>query len=177
MILTETALKGAYIVEPEKYEDDRGYFARVFCETEFESHGFKISMLQSNIGFSHKKGTIRGLHYQVYPYAEVKLIRCIKGSIFDVIIDLRPDSLTYKQWFGIELNSTNNKMLLVPENFAHGYQCLANNTEVFYQVSQFYTPGAERGIRWDDPAFDIQWPEMYHPIVSEKDNQWPNFTP
>jgi len=175
MIFTETDLKGAYVIEPEKYEDERGYFARVFCQNEFESHGFKLNMVQSNIGLSRKKGTIRGLHYQVYPYAEAKLIRCITGSIFDVIIDLRPESLTYKQWFGIELNSKNGQMLLIPENFAHGYQSLLDETEVFYQVSQFYAPDAERGVRWDDPAFNIQWPEMLDPIISEKDKSWPDF--
>ncbi len=175
MIFTETTLKDAYIVEPEKHEDERGYFARAFCENEFESKGFKLHMVQSNIGFSHKGGTIRGLHYQVYPHAEVKLISCINGSIFDVIIDLRPDSPTYKQWFGIELNSKNNKMLLVPENFAHGYQSLADNTKVFYQISQFYVPDAERGVRWNDSAFNIPWPDMNHPIISDKDKRWPDF--
>jgi dTDP-4-dehydrorhamnose 3,5-epimerase len=175
MIFTETALKNAYIIEPERYEDDRGHFARVFCEKEFETHGFKLNMVQSNIAFSRKKATLRGLHYQVNPYAEVKLVRCITGSIFDVIIDLRPESSTYKQWFGIELNSKNNRMLLIPENFAHGYQSLVDDTEVFYQVSQFYTPDAERGVRWDDPAFNIEWPEMVHPIISEKDKSWSDF--
>jgi dTDP-4-dehydrorhamnose 3,5-epimerase len=175
MIFRETDLKGAFIVEPEKFEDDRGHFARVFCEKEFESHGFKLNMVQSNIGVSRKKGTLRGLHYQINPYAEVKLIRCITGSIFDVVIDLRPESATYKQWFGIELNSKNSQMLLIPENFAHGYQSLVDDTEVFYQVSQFYAPHAERGVRWDDPAFNIQWPEMAHPIISEKDKSWPDF--
>ena len=175
MIFTETALKGTYIIEPEKYEDDRGYFARVFCKKEFEAHGFKLNMVQSNIAFSRKKWILRGLHYQVNPYAEVKLVRCISGRIFDVIIDLRPESLTYKQWFGTELSAENNQMLLIPQNFAHGYQSLANGTEVFYQVSQFYTPDAERGVRWDDPAFNIQWPEMTNPIISEKDKSWPYF--
>lgn len=175
MIFTETALKDAYLIEPEKHEDGRGYFARVFCENEFETHGFKLNMVQSNVAFSRKKGTLRGLHYQINPYSEVKLIRCITGSIYDVIIDLRPESSTYKQWFGIELNSKNSQMLLIPENFAHGYQSLVDDTEVFYQVSQFYTPDAERGLRWDDPAFNIQWPEMDHPIISEKDKSWPDF--
>jgi dTDP-4-dehydrorhamnose 3,5-epimerase len=175
MIFTETTLKDAYLVEPQKYEDERGYFARVFCENEFKSLGFKLNMVQSNISLSYKKGTIRGLHYQADPHAEVKLIRCIKGSIFDVIIDLRPHSSTYKQWLGMELNSSNGQMLLIPENFAHGYQSLMDHTEVFYQVSQFYTPDAEKGIRWDDTAFNIQWPEMVHPIISEKDKSWPDF--
>ena len=175
MIFTKTALTGAYIVEPEKYEDNRGYFARVYCQNEFKSHGIRVNMVQTNISLSRKRGTIRGLHYQVHPYAEVKLIRCMKGSIWDVIIDLRPDSSTYRQSFGIELNPDNSRMLLIPENFAHGYQSLVDRTEVYYQVSQFYTPSAERGIRWNDPAFQIQWPEMNHPIVSQKDNQWPNY--
>ena len=175
MIFAETTLKDAYIVKPEKHEDERGYFARAFCENEFESKGFKLHMVQSNIGFSHKRGTIRGLHYQVYPHAEVKLISCISGRIFDVIIDLRPDSPTYKQWFGVELNSKDNEMLLVPENFAHGYQSLADNTKVFYQISQFYVPDAERGVRWNDSAFKIPWPDMIHPIISDKDKNWPDF--
>ena len=175
MIFTETIFKGAYIVEPERFRDDRGHFARVFCEKEFEAHGFKLNMVQSNIAFTHKKWTLRGLHYQVNPYAEIKLVRCISGRIFDVIIDLRPESSTYKQWFGTELSAENNRMLLIPENFAHGYQSLADATEVFYQVSQFYSPDAERGVRWDDPAFNIQWPEMTHPIISEKDKSWPDF--
>ena len=132
-------------------------------------------MVQSNISLSRKKGTIRGLHYQQDPYAEVKLIRCISGSIFDVIIDLRPNSSTYKQWFGMELNANNGQMLLIPENFAHGYQCLVDHTEIFYQVSQFYTPDAERGIRWNDTDFNIQWPEMDRPIISDKDKSWPDF--
>jgi len=176
MVFKETGLKGAYVIEPQKYEDERGYFARVFCENEFESHGIKLNMVQSNVAFSHKQSTIRGLHYQILPHAEIKLIRCIRGSIFDVMIDLRPDSSTYKQWYGIELNSKNGQMLLVPENFAHGYQSLVDDTEVFYQVSQFYVPDAERGIRWDDPAFNIPWPERIHPIISEKDKGWPDFS-
>ena len=175
MIFTEIILKGAYIIEPERFEDERGHFARLFCEKEFEAHGFKLNMVQSNIAFTHNKWTLRGLHYQVNPYAEIKLVRCISGRIFDVIIDLRPESSTYKQWFGTELSAENNQMLLIPENFAHGYQSLADGTEVFYQVSQFYTPDAERGVRWDDPAFNIQWPEMTHPIISEKDKSWPDF--
>ena len=175
MIFYETALKDVYLIEPEKHEDDRGYFARVFCEKELENHGFKLNMVQSNVAFSRKQGTLRGMHYQVGSYSEVKLIRCITGSIFDVIIDLRSESSTYKQWFGIELNAKNNQMLLIPENFAHGYQSLIDDTEVFYQVSQFYTPDAERGIRWDDPAFNIQWPDTVHPIISEKDKSWPDF--
>ena len=175
MIFTETTLKDAYIVEPEKYKDERGYFARVFCENEFKNIGLKLNMVQSNISLSQRKGTIRGLHYQADPYSEVKLIRCIRGSIFDVIIDLRPNSSTYKQWFGLELNSSRSQMLLIPENFAHGYQSLVDHTEIFYQVSEFYTPDAERGIRWDDSAFKIKWPEMDNPIISEKDKSWPDF--
>lgn len=174
MIFTETRLKGAYIVELEKREDHRGFFARAWCQKEFEAQKLIPRMVQTNISFNKKKGTIRGIHYQVAPDEEAKLIRCARGAIFDVMIDLRPDSPTFMQWLGVELTAETHKMLYVPENFAHGFQALEDNTEVTYQVSQFYCPASERGIRYNDPAFGIRWP-VAHKVVSDKDNSWPDF--
>ncbi|MCK4826502.1 dTDP-4-dehydrorhamnose 3,5-epimerase, partial [bacterium] len=154
MIFTETQLRGAYIIEIEKLKDNRGFFARTWCQKEFEEHGLTPRVVQANVSSNKKKGTLRGMHYQIAPYEETKLVRCTRGAIYDVIIDLRPASPTYTQWVGVELTADNYKMLYVPENFAHGFQTLEDNTEVTYQVSQFYTPGSESGIRWGDPAFD-----------------------
>jgi dTDP-4-dehydrorhamnose 3,5-epimerase len=175
VIFTETKLKGAYIIELEELKDNRGFFARAWCQHEYEKHGLNARFVQANVSSSIKKGTLRGMHYQISPYEEIKLMRCIKGSIYDVIIDLRPDSSTYAQWIGLELTSENHKMLYVPENFAHCFQTLEDNTEVFYPVSQFYTPGSERGIRYDDPAFGIKWPEINDLVMSEKDKCWPDY--
>ncbi|MBW2342002.1 MAG: dTDP-4-dehydrorhamnose 3,5-epimerase [Deltaproteobacteria bacterium] len=168
MKFTETKLKGAFIIEPEKLEDDRGFFARAWCKKEFESHGLNPSLVQSNISFNRKKGTLRGLHYQVAPYEEAKLVRCTKGAIYDVIVDLRPSSKTCKQWVAAELTESNYKMVYVPEGFAHGYQTLEDNAEVFYHVSQFYHPDSERGLRWDDPSLGIEWP-LPVKTISKKD--------
>jgi dTDP-4-dehydrorhamnose 3,5-epimerase len=175
MLFTATKLPGAYVIELQKIEDNRGFFARAWCQREFAAHGLNSNAGQCNISFNPKKGTLRGMHYQVAPYAEAKLIRCIQGAIYDVIIDLRPVSPTYMQWIGIELTADNRKMLYIPEDFAHGYQTLCDNTEVFYQVSQFYQPGAERGVRWNDPAFGIVWPETEHRLLSIKDQNWQRF--
>jgi dTDP-4-dehydrorhamnose 3,5-epimerase len=175
MIFRETGLKGAFIIEIEPIGDDRGFFARVGCQKEFETYGLSASFVQANISLSPRLGTLRGLHYQLNPFEEIKLVRCTRGAIFDVIIDLRKESPTYKQWSGIELTADNHKMIYIPAGFAHGYQILADNTEVFYQVSQFYAPGYEAGIRWDDPAFEIAWPATETRILSEKDKNWPNF--
>ncbi len=175
MIFQETRLEGAFIIEPEPIEDPRGFFARAWCQREFQAHGLKTHLAQANIAFSRKRGTLRGLHYQAPPAAEAKLIRCVRGAIFDAIIDLRPDSPSYEEWLGVELTAENYRMLYVPEGFAHGYQSLLDDTEAFYMVSQFYTPGAERGIRWDDPAFGIEWPIREAPTVSEKDRGWPPY--
>ena len=177
MLFTETKLPGAYVIELQKIEDDRGFFARVWCQREFAARGLNPNVVQCNMSFNPKKGILRGMHYQVAPYEETKLIRCINGAIYDVIIDLRPCSATYMQWFGLDLTADNRRMLFVPEGFAHGYQSLGDNSEVFYQVSQFYQPGAERGIRWNDPAFGIMWPEVDHRILSVKDQGWPDFKP
>ena len=174
MLFTETKLKGAFIVDLQIRSDDRGGFARVFCQQELETHGLKASVAQANLSFNYKAGTLRGMHYQVPPAAETKLIRCIHGAIYDVIIDLRPDSPTYLQHFGIELTAENRRSLYIPELFAHGYQALTDGAEVIYQVGEFYTPGYERGIKYDDPTFGIQWPQEVT-VISEKDSNWPRF--
>lgn len=174
MIFKETKLEGTFIIEMEPIRDSRGFFARAWCQQEFEAHGLISSFVQANITFSPKRGTLRGLHYQVAPHEEVKLVRCTRGAIYDVIVDLRPESPTHKQWLGTELTADNRKMIYMPGGFAHGYQILMDETEVFYQVGQFYAPEYERGIRWDDPAFEIDWPIDSLLILSEKDERWPD---
>jgi dTDP-4-dehydrorhamnose 3,5-epimerase len=174
MKFTETPLKGAFVIDLEKREDERGFFARAWCQNEFEAHGIYRLPVQANMSYNKKAGTIRGMHYQAAPYQESKLIRCINGAIYDVIIDLRKDSPTYKQWFGIELNADNRTMLFVPEDFAHGFLALKDNSEVMYQVSAFYNFGSERIIRYNDPMFNIKWP-IEVSVVSEKDITTPNF--
>jgi len=175
MIFNHTTLNDAFLIDIEKKEDSRGFFARAWDIKEFQQNGLNTNLMQCNISRSKKKGTIRGMHYQKYPHQEAKLIRCTKGKIYDVIIDLRPNSKSYKKWEGFELSSDNYKLLYVPEGFAHGFQSLEDNTEIFYQVSQFYTPEAEAGIRWDDSTFNISWPLSSY-IVSEKDSTWKKFT-
>ena len=172
MIFKETTLSGAYVIEPEKIGDDRGYFARVWCKKELQQHGLKGDIAQSNVGFSHRKGTLRGLHFQKSPHAEVKIVRCTRGAIFDVIVDLRPDSRTYKGWFGVELNDENSRMIYVPEGFAQGYMTLADNTEMNYHTSEFYCPEAASGVRYNDAAIGIQWP-LTPTIISQQDRSWP----
>lgn len=174
MIFKETKLKGAFIVEINQIKDERGFFGRSWCRHEMEEHGLKGDVVQANTSFSKSKGTMRGLHYQKHPYEETKLMRCTKGAIYDVIIDLRKDSPTFLQWLGVELTEDNYKMLYVPEKFAHGFVTLSDNSEVTYLVTQYYTPGAEAGIRFDDPQFNIQWPVPVK-IVTEKDTSHPNF--
>jgi dTDP-4-dehydrorhamnose 3,5-epimerase len=172
MKFTETVLTGAYVIDIEVHEDHRGYFGRAWCSEEFEKRDLATCMVQGNVSFNHKKGTLRGMHYQLQPHCEVKLVRCVRGCIYDVIIDLRPDSKTYKQWFGVELSAHNRRMLYVPEGFAHGFQTLEDASEVNYLVSEFYTPGHERGLRFDDPAFAIRWPDTAERIISQKDQSW-----
>ncbi len=174
MKFTEMGLNGAYVIEIEKLTDERGFFARSYCRNEFEAQGLTPELVQANVSFNIKKGTLRGMHYQISPYEETKLVRCTRGAIFDAIIDLRPESPTYKKWFGVELTADNYKMLYVPEKFGHGFQTLLDNTEVTYQVSQFYTPGAEKGIRWNDPAIGIDWP-IPVTVMSAKDKNWPEY--
>lgn len=174
MIFKETKLKGAYVIELEPLKDERGYFARGFCQKEFEEHGINVRIVQCNISFNEKKGTLRGMHYQAVPHEEAKIVSCINGAIYDVIIDLRRDSATYCQWIAVELSSDNFKMLYVPVGFAHGFQSLEDNTVVFYQMSEFYHPECASGVKWDDPAFGVKWPINIY-IISAKDRQFPDF--
>lgn len=171
MIFTETKIAGAFIIDLEEKSDDRGFFARTFCAQEFENHGLKPTVAQCNLSFNHQKGTLRGMHYQLLPAAETKLIRCTQGAIYDVIVDMRPNSPTYLSHIGVELTSENRRALYVPEMFAHGYQTLTDSAEVVYQVSEFYTPGYERGLRYNDPLLEINWP-LEVTIISEKDQNW-----
>ncbi len=173
MIFTETKLKGAYVVEIQKLEDERGFFARSWCRREFETHGLNPQLVQCNISFNACIGTMRGMHYQTKPYEEAKLIRCTMGSIYDVIVDIRPDSPSFKQYLGIVLTPGNYKMLYVPEGFAHGFLTLEDNTEIFYQMSEFYAPDHARGFRWNDPAFGIEWPSNVQ-VISERDKSYPD---
>ena len=168
MIFAETELKGAFIIDVKRLEDERGFFGRSYCLKELQEHGINVQVAQANVSYNKKKGTLRGMHMQLQPYGETKLIRCTRGSIFDVIVDLRPDSPTFLKWIGVELTADSYRMLFVPENFAHGFITLEDNTDVTYNVSQFYTPSAEKGFRYDDPAFNIIWP-IKPEIVSEKD--------
>jgi dTDP-4-dehydrorhamnose 3,5-epimerase len=174
MLFKETKLKGAYFIELEPIKDERGYFARRFCQAEFKENGLNPCVAQCNVAYNAKKGTLRGMHYQVAPHEEAKLVSCISGAIYDVIIDLRKDSPTYCKWFGVELSSDNCRLLYVPEGYAHGFQTVADNTLVFYQVSDYYHPECERGVRWDDKAFKIKWP-INNYIISKKDHQFPDF--
>ena len=176
MMFLEKSLKGAFIIEIEMQEDHRGFFARSWCQREFEAHGLNPRFVQCNVSFNKKKGTLRGMHYQVAPYAEAKLVRCTMGSIYDVIIDLRPESPTFMDHYAVVLSAENRKAVYIPEDFAHGFQTLEGNTEVFYQMSEFYVPGCVRGVRWDDPAFGIQWPPDER-IISDKDRAYPDFRP
>ena len=172
MKFIETRLKGAFIIEPERLEDERGFFARTFCQKEFEAHGLNSKIVQCNISYNKRKGTLRGMHYQAAPMAEAKLVSCTRGAIYDVIIDLRPKSPTYCQWIADELNTENRKMIYILEGFAHGFQTLEDDTEVFYHMSEFYSPEHARGVRWDDPVFGIEWP-LNTKIISEKDKNYP----
>lgn len=174
MIFTPTILKGAFVIDLEKRTDERGFFSRTYCAEEFKKHGLAESMPQSNMSFSKQKNTLRGMHYQIDGAEEAKLIRCTQGSILDVIIDIRKNSETYCQYISVELTALNHRMLYVPEGFAHGFITLSDDVEVAYQVSQFYTPGKERGIRWNDPLFNIQW-TTENPIISDKDGSHSNF--
>ena len=175
MIFKETPLPGAYVIEPERISDPRGFFTRVWCKQELQRHGLKDEISQSNVGFSHRAGTVRGLHFQKAPRAEVKIVRCTRGSMFDVIVDLRRQSAAFKRHVAVTLSSDNRKMLYVPEGCAHGFQTLEDETEVFYQISQFYVPQHGRGVRWDDPAFAIPWPQAER-IIIERDRNYPDFS-
>jgi len=175
MKFIETELSGAYVIEIEKREDERGFFARAYCEHEFKDNGLNTKYVQSNISYNDKLGTLRGMHLQKAPHGEIKLVRCIKGAIYDVILDLRKTSATFKQWRAFELTQENHQTLYIPDGFAHGFITLEDNVEVFYQHSTFYAPNADASVRWDDPAFDIKWPEMEKIIISDKDKNFSNF--
>jgi dTDP-4-dehydrorhamnose 3,5-epimerase len=174
VIFRELSLKGSFLIDLEKREDERGFFARTFCKHEFEAHGLPTEFVQCNISFNKRKGTLRGMHFQAPPFAEAKLIRCSRGSIFDAIIDLRPSSPTFKQHFTVRLSADGAEMLYVSEGFAHGFQTLEDNTEVFYQMSQFHAPDFARGVRWNDPAFGIAWPPADR-IIVERDQRYADF--
>jgi dTDP-4-dehydrorhamnose 3,5-epimerase len=176
MIFTEAPIAGAYLIDLEKRDDGRGFFARVFCRNEFQQHGLETNFVQINNSLSMTRGTLRGLHYQLDPAAEVKVIRCISGALWDVIVDLRPDSPSFGRWFGAELSSENRRMMDAPRGVAHGFLTLAEETEAFYLVSAFYAPERERGVRWDDPRFRIEWPAR-PVLISDKDATRPDFDP
>ena len=176
MIFTETPLEGAYLIDLEKRGDDRGFFARAFCEREFTAHRLATGFVQVNNSLSAQRGTLRGMHYQLAPKAETKLVRCIRGALYDLILDLRPGSATFGQSFGAELTAENRRMMYVPKGFAHGFITLADDTEAFYFVDEFYAPELERGVRWDDPRFQLRWP-IAPAVLSDKDANQRDFDP
>ena len=174
MIFTETRLPDAFVIDPEPYADERGLFARTFCAREFAEHGLDATTVQCNVSLNRHRGTVRGMHWQAAPHQEAKLVRCSHGAIYDMIVDLRPDSPTFGEHVGVELTAGNRRMLYVPEGFAHGFLTLEDDTEVFYQMSEFYEPDAARGLRHDDPALGIDWPAEVR-VVSERDRSWPDW--
>ena len=174
MIFSEAPIPGAYVIDPERLEDERGFFARTWCRREFKAHGLTSELAQCNISFNKRKGTLRGMHYQTAPHAEARLVRCTAGAVYDVIVDLRPASVSFKHWFPIELTADNHRMLYIPEGLAHGFLTLRDDTEVFYQMSEFYTPEFARGVRWNDPAFAIEWPEKIQ-VMADRDRLYPDF--
>jgi dTDP-4-dehydrorhamnose 3,5-epimerase len=169
-----TRIPGAVIIDIEPIEDDRGFFARTFCRQEFEQHGLSPHIAQCSISFNRKRGTLRGMHYQAAPHEEAKLVRCTRGSLYDVIVDLRPTSPAFRKWISVELSGASFRMLYVPEGVAHGYLTLEDDTEVFYQVSENYAPQYTRGVRWDDPAFGIEWP-LPVAVIAQRDRSYPDF--
>jgi dTDP-4-dehydrorhamnose 3,5-epimerase len=173
MTFHETRLPGVFEIRLEPNSDERGFFARSWCQKEVEAHGLNPKVVQCNVSFNARKGTLRGLHYQAAPHAEAKLLRCTMGAIYDVVVDLRPQSPTFKQWIGVTLSAANRHMLYIPEGCAHGFLTLENDTEVFYQMSEFYHPESARGVRWDDPAFQIAWPAKVE-VISERDRTYPD---
>jgi len=174
MTFTETALAGAFVIKPEMIKDERGFFARVWSEKEFAEHGLESRLVECNASFNLKKGTLRGMHYQLAPFAQAKLVSCLRGSIYDVIIDLRGNSPTFKKWVAVDLSANNRLMLYVPKGLAHGFQTLEDNTEVFYQMSEVYVPESASGVRWNDPAFGIEWPEDVRIIIA-RDTEYADF--
>jgi dTDP-4-dehydrorhamnose 3,5-epimerase len=175
VIFSETKLRGAFVIDLERREDERGFFARAFCQNEFEEHGLKPVIAQANIGFNRKRGCVRGMHFQYPPAAETKTVRCTRGAVLDIIVDLRPESPTFLEHVEVELTADNHRAIYIPERFAHGYQTLADETETSYQVGEFYTPGVEGGLRYDDPALGLSWP-LPVSVISEKDAAWTLFS-
>jgi dTDP-4-dehydrorhamnose 3,5-epimerase len=171
----ETEIPGAFVIDLERREDERGFFARAWCVDEFAAHGLSTRLVQASLSFNKSAGILRGMHFQRAPHEEAKLIRCTRGAVYDVIVDLRRDSPAYKQWTAVELTGENRRALYVPEGCAHGYQTLADGTESFYLVSAAYAPESEAGVRWDDPAFGIEWPSADNRSLSPKDAAWPDF--
>lgn len=176
MTFTETTLKGAFIIEPERHEDERGFFARTFCQREYGAHGLNPQVAQCSVSFNKKKGTLRGIHYQAPPHAEAKTVSCARGAVYDVIVDLRRKSVTFKQWVAVELSAENRKMIYVPEGFGHGFQTLEDECEVLYQMSEFYDSVSARGVRWNDPTFGIEWPIAAPLVISERDAHYPDYS-
>ncbi len=176
MIFTKTKIADAWVIEPERRNDERGYFARVWCEQEFVARGLVTRAAQANVGVSPRRGTLRGMHFQLSPHEEVKLIRCPRGAVYDVIVDLRPHSPTHRQWIAVELSAENGRLLYCPTGCAHGYQTLVDDTELWYQTSQPYAPSSAGGVRFDDPAFEIAWP-LEISVISAADSAWPDYLP
>jgi dTDP-4-dehydrorhamnose 3,5-epimerase len=175
VIFTPTPLQGAFIIDVERHADERGFLARTYCQREFAEHGISMSIAQSSTIWSERRETLRGLHYQEHPHSEIKLVRCTRGAVFVVMVDLRPGSPTRRDWVGVELSSENERLVLVPENFAQGYQTLEDGCEVLYHMSHPFVPKSARGVRWDDPAFGIEWPPAQRLIISERDRAWPDY--
>ena len=175
MRFTELELPGAYVIELDRMEDERGFFARTFARDAFAEHGLATEIVQANTAFNRRRGTLRGMHFQAEPHAEAKLVRCTRGAVYDVIVDLRRDSSAFTRWASVELTEENDTMLYVPEGFAHGYQTLADDTETSYLMSTAYEPSAGRGVRWDDPAFGIEWPPVEERTLNDRDRSWPDF--
>lgn len=175
MDFKETVLKGAFVLERQRFEDERGFFVQEWSARELAAAGLDAGMVECNSSFNRRAGTLRGMHYQTAPHGQAKLVRCVRGAIYDVIIDVRPNSETFKQWLGIELTGEDTKVLYVPPDFAHGFQTLEDDTEVSYHTSSYYQPGSERGVRWDDPAFNIAWPQTEARIMIARDREFPDF--
>jgi dTDP-4-dehydrorhamnose 3,5-epimerase len=176
VIFRETEIPGAFVVEPDPIQDERGSFARIFDEAEFAERGLDTAFGQWSMSFNERAGTLRGMHFQREPHAETKLVRCTRGALYDVIVDLRPDSVAFRHWAAVELSADNQLALYIPKGLAHGFQTLVDATEVAYAISEPYEPESSGGVRWDDPAFGIEWPEAEERVMSEKDRSWPDFT-
>ena len=176
MIFTETKIPGVYVIESQRFADERGFFAPSFRQKEFQDRGLSGVFVENNISYSKRRGTLRGMHYQAAPYGQAKLVRCTRGAVFDVAVDLRPNSPTFKKWVGVNLTAENRSMLYLPGDCGHGFQTLVDDTEVFYMVSEVYVPQSGKGVRWNDPAFDIVWPLSEDAILIERDQKYANFT-